>query len=62
MNYLTQYINEKNWHKVSEEEVIKLLEEEFSEGDAEGTLVYIKSVCATGKTITVGQSRFKVEQ
>ena len=62
MNFLTQYINEKIWHKVSEDEVIKLLEEEFKEGDAQGTLIYIKSVCATGKTITVGESRFKEEK
>ena len=61
MKFLTQYINEKIWHQVSEEEIIKLLEEEFKEGDAQGTLAYIKSFCASGKVLTVGESRYKVE-
>jgi len=62
MKFLTQYLYEKIWHKVSEDDVIKLLEEEFAQGDALGTLLYIKSVCAHGKTITVGESRFKEDR
>ncbi|HFU74314.1 MAG TPA: hypothetical protein ENK65_02035 [Helicobacteraceae bacterium] len=61
MKFLTQYINEKIWHEVSEEEVIKLLEATFSDGDAIGTLTYIKSACQNGKVITVGDSRYKIK-
>jgi hypothetical protein len=58
---MTQFVYEKTWTKVSDEEAIRLIDDEMKMGDAKGTLDYIKEAGATGKIITVGECRFKME-
>jgi len=55
----TQYAYEKKWTKTSAKEALRMIEEEMPETDAEGTLAYILAEIAKGKTITLGECRFK---
>ena len=55
----TQYTYEKKWTKTSTKEALRMISEEMPETDAEGTLTYIMSEIAKGKTITLGECRFK---
>lgn len=59
MKILTQYSYEKTWQLTTDEDLLKILKEEVGEEAAEGTLSYVKEICATGKNITVGSCRFK---
>ena len=59
---MTQFIYEKVWTKISDEEAIRLIDDEMKMGDAKGTLAYIKEAGANGKIITVGECRFKMER
>ncbi len=61
MNILTQYNYEKIWTVTKENDLLKIIEEEVGDADLKGTLLYIKSVITTGKTITVGSCKFKKE-
>jgi len=54
-----QYTYEKKWTKTSTKEALRMISEEMPETDAEGTLTYIMSEIAKGKTITLGECRFK---
>ena len=54
----TQYTYEKKWMKTSQKDVLRMIEEEMPETDAEGTLKYILSEIAKGKTVTLGGCRF----
>jgi len=58
---MSQFLYEKVWTKTSDEEAIRLIDDEMKEGDAKGTLAYIKAASTKGKVITVGECRFKVE-
>jgi len=55
----TQYTYEKKWTKTSTKEALRMIGEEMPETDAEGTLTYIMSEVSKGKTITLGECRFK---
>jgi len=59
MELYTQYTYEKKWTKTSTKEALRMIDEEMPEADAEGTLSYIISEVAKGKTITLGECRFK---
>jgi len=59
MDLYTQYIYEKKWSKTTEKEALRIIEEEMPETDAVGTLHYIVSEIKKGKTITLGECRFK---
>jgi len=54
----TQYTYEKKWMKTSQKDALRMIEEEMPETDAEGTLKYILSEIAKGKTVTLGGCRF----
>ena len=58
---MTQFLYEKVWTKVSDQEAIRLIDDEMEIGDGKGTLEYIKSAGVNGKVITVGECRFKLE-
>jgi len=62
MKYLTQFYYEKLWSKVSAQEVLKLIEKEFPEVPAEPTYTYVEEECKKGKTITIGDCRFKADE
>jgi len=59
MDILTQYSYEKKWSKTSETEALRMIEEEMPETDAKGTLRYILAEIKKGKTVTLGDCRFK---
>ncbi len=45
--------------KTSEKDALIMISEEMPETDAKGTLKYILAEIRKGKTITLGESRFK---
>ena len=51
----TQYIYEKTWQKTTQEDALKIIEEEMPQADAKGTLAYILKEIEKGKTITLGE-------
>jgi len=55
----TQYTYEKKWMKTSEKDALRMINEEMPDTDEKGTLKYILSEIAKGKTITLGGCRFK---
>ncbi len=59
MELYTQYTYEKKWMKTSPKDALRMISEEMPETDAEGTLKYILAEIAKGKTVTLGESRFK---
>jgi len=58
---MTQFLYEKTWTKVDDKEAMRLIDDEMKMGDAKGTLEYVKSATRDGKTITVGECRFRQE-
>lgn len=61
MQVLTQFIYEKEWTKTSEHEAFNIIEREMPETDVEATWEYILSEIKKGKTVTLGDCRFKLE-
>ena len=61
MDIYTQYTYEKKWLKTSQKDALRMIEEEMPETDANGTLKYILAEIQKGKTITLGECRFKIE-
>jgi len=59
MKIETQYNYEKIWTQTSEDDLLKIIEEEVGDADSKGTLSYIKEVISSGKTITVGSCKFR---
>lgn len=59
MDLYTQYTYEKKWQKTSQKDALRMIEEEMPDTDAEGTLKYILSQIEKGKTITLGECRFR---
>jgi len=59
MELYTQYSYEKKWSKTIEKEALRMIEEEMPETDAPGTLSYIMAEIKKGKTITLGDCRFR---
>lgn len=62
MKILTQYIYEKRWRPTTEADALRIIEEEIGDADPKGTWSYVKSAIATGKTVTVGECRFKADK
>jgi phosphotransferase system HPr-like phosphotransfer protein len=61
MELWTQYTYEKRWTITTQKEALKMIEEEMPEADAKSTLNYILTEIKKGKTITLGECRFKIE-
>ncbi len=55
----TQFLREKRWVPTSREDALRIIAEEMPETDAEGTLAYILSAIKEGKTVTLGECRFR---
>ncbi len=62
MKFLTQFYYEKTWSKASAKEVLKLIQDEFPDIPAEGTFEYVEHECEKGKTVSIGESRFKKDE
>lgn len=58
---LTRYTYEKKWTKTSKHEAMNIIEKEMPETDVEATWEYILSEVKKGKTVTLGDCRFKME-
>jgi hypothetical protein len=58
MDIYTQYIYEKNWQKTSQNDALRIIEEEMPETDPHATLDYILSEIKKDKIITLGECRF----
>lgn len=58
----TQYNYEKKWTDTNEKDLLRMIEEEIGDADPKGTLLYVKEVIKNGKTITVGECRFKMKE
>ena len=55
----TQYTYEKKWMKTSQKDALRMIVEEMPDTDAQGTLKYILSEIQKGKTVTLGECRFR---
>jgi hypothetical protein len=61
MKILTQYVYEKVWRPTAEADAVVIIREEIGDADPEGTWKYVKGEIEKGKTVTVGECRFKAE-
>ena len=61
MNIQTQYSYEKTWTRTTEQDLLKVIEDEIGDADPKGTLAYVKEAIKSGKVITVGSCKFRVE-
>jgi len=62
MKILTQFNKEKEFRETSKQDALRLIADEFKEGDAETTLEYVILTCKeNNKVIRVGEIKFKVE-
>lgn len=62
MKIQTQYNYEKTWTNTSEKDLLRIINEEIGDADPEGTLSYVKEAIKSGKVISVGSCRFRVEE
>jgi len=62
MKFLTQFYYEKTWSKATAKEVLQLIQDEFPEIPAEGTFEHVQKECEKGKTVTIGECRFKHDE
>ncbi len=62
MKIMTQYHYEKMWRFTSDADALKIIEEELGDADPKGTLEYVKESIKKGKTITLGDCRFKSDK
>lgn len=59
VDIFTQYTYEKKWQKTTQKDALRMIEDEMPDTDAEGTLKYIILQIEKGKTITLGECRFR---
>ena len=62
MNIQMQYNYEKIWTDIKESDILRIIEEEIGDADPKGTLRYIAEAIKSGKTILVGDCRFRTKQ
>ncbi len=62
MKFLTQFYYEKTWSKATAKEVLQLIQDEFPDIPAEGTFEHVLKECEKGKTVTIGECRFKKDE
>ena len=55
----TQFVNETRWVPTSKKDVLRIILDEMPETDAEATLAYLIGETKKGKTVTLGECRFK---
>ena len=59
MKIETKYSYEKIWQITQEKDLLKIIEEEVGNADAQGTLEYIKEAIKNSKEINVGSCKFR---
>jgi hypothetical protein len=60
MTILTQYSYEKQWQPAQPKDILRMIKEEMPDTDAEGTWAYIYEQILKGKTVTLGECRFRL--
>ncbi|MHC3995171.1 hypothetical protein ACXWTF_10110 [Thiomicrolovo sp. ZZH C-3] len=58
---LTCFIKETRWVPTRHEDALRILAEEMEGADPEGLLAYVLEATKRGKTVTVGECRFRQE-
>jgi hypothetical protein len=58
----TKYSYEKTWSDTNEKDILKIICEEIGDIDSQGTLEYIVEVCKNGRTISVGNCKFRAKE
>jgi len=62
MQIETKYSYENIWTLTNEADLLRIITEEVGDADPKGTLHYVKEVIKTGKEISVGSCRFRVDK
>jgi len=62
MKIETRYNYEKIWTLTTENDLLKIIEEEVGNADVKGTLIYIKEAISKGKELSVGSCRFRIKK
>jgi len=62
MNIQTRYSYENKWATTAQKDLIRIIEEEVGDADTEGTLEYVLGVIKTGKVISVGTCKFRLQK
>jgi len=58
----TQYNYEKIWTDTIEKDLLRIIEEEIGDADPNGTLLYVKEVVKSGKSISIGACKFREKE
>ena len=61
MKIFTQFLKETIWRETSLRDTLDIIKVEFPDTDVDGTFKYIKDECSKGKTVTLGECRFRME-
>lgn len=59
MKIETKYNYEKNWTLTNEKDLLRIIDEEMDDTDANGVLIYLKEATIGGKIITIGSCQFR---
>ncbi len=62
MTIQTKYNYEKVWAPTSEKDILTIIEEEVGNADVQGVLAYIQEAIKTGKEISVGACKFRLQK
>ena len=62
MKIKTKYNYEKIWRATSDSDILKIIKEEIGDLDVQGVFAYIKEAIKSGKEISVGSCKFKIDK
>jgi hypothetical protein len=62
MKIQTKYNYEKIWTLTAEKDILKIIEEEVGDADVQGVLAYIQETIKTGKELSVGSCKFRINK
>ena len=62
MNIQTQYHYEKTWLDTKEKDLLRMIEEELGDDEAQGVLSYVREAVKTGKVINIGRCKFRKKE
>ncbi|WP_345969795.1 MULTISPECIES: hypothetical protein [Sulfurimonas] len=61
LRLLTCFVKETRWVPTRREDALRIISEEMGGADPEGILAYVLEATKEGKTVTVGECRFRQE-
>ena len=62
MKIETKYSYEKQYRETSEEDFLKIIQEELGDADPKGVMLYVVQAIKNGKTISVGDCKVREVQ